>query len=374
MKNKIANDGNKKSWKILFFSISAITILLLILIFYFFRHNYFKYSIKPFQPFQVEEKPIEPDYNNSNSWLLILQNKELVPVFFIHPTTYYNGKSGWNADIKQGKPIERLETNIIPNYIAPFAKNGSIWAPKYRQASLYSLLSFNIDTKDSLNLAYGDIALAFDKFKADIGDKHFIIVAYGQGSLHGMRLISEKIAKAKNETKLIAAYLINQAVPKSLFDIKMFGNISYCENSTSINCIVSYNIIDSNDKDNLKVFKNRAAYWNENRIYAPLNRQEIICYNPVASKLNSQTDSIQNPGSVNATNFSLDTDPPLFIGEASAKCEDGLLKTNPNRIKSLRPLLLELGNFYKTSNYNLFYKSLEIDFNSRIEEFSKQNK
>ena len=67
-------------------------------------------------------------------------------MFFIHPTTY-SGGGNWNAPIDKALTRNRLDRVMIPNHAAPFASVGPVFAPRYRQASLYSFLTNREDAR-----------------------------------------------------------------------------------------------------------------------------------------------------------------------------------------------------------------------------------
>jgi hypothetical protein len=58
-------------------------------------------------------------------------------VFFVHPTTFDGGRD-WNGAIDQPKAQRFLSRVVLPNYAGPFYRVGRVFAPRYRQASLYT--------------------------------------------------------------------------------------------------------------------------------------------------------------------------------------------------------------------------------------------
>ena len=50
------------------------------------------------------------------------------------------------------------------------------------------------DAQKALDLAYGDVAAAFDQFVKEAGDRPIILAGHSQGALHLERLLREKIA------------------------------------------------------------------------------------------------------------------------------------------------------------------------------------
>lgn len=350
---------------------------------YFMRVNLFKEIIKPTIPFQIAEQPPKPEYDDSSAWAQRPQSKDGesnkdIAVFFIHPTSYYNGKMGWNGDISEEKSLSRLEKIIIPNHAIPFAAAGELWIPKFRQATLFSQLSLGEDAKDALNLAYSDVETAFDSFiKARGMGKRFILVGVGQGGLHGLRLIQSKIANTELEKSMIAAYLIDQAVSKYEYknspDEKKqkFGNIEFCETPTQTNCIISFTIFDKNDDRLHEIYKERALTWSKNLGYSGLAQREANCTNPITGTAYSNASASQNTGSAAASALETGITPALLPAETGANCiaKTGILAVDTNRASALKPSQFELGAKFKTSAYNLFYKPLETDALNRAQAF-----
>ena len=374
----------------------AIFTLLSALAAYFMRINLFKELIKPTIPFQIAEQPTKPQYEDSSAWAqrpqTISENPNEIAVFFIHPTSYYNGKMGWNAPIDEARSLERLEKIIVPNHAIPFEKAGELWIPKYRQATLYSQLSFSEDAKDALNLAYSDVETAFDNFiKARGKDKGFIIVGVGQGGLHGLRLIQSKIAHTQIEKSLVAGYLIDQAVPlgdkitgvaagldghqspikMSEFHKEMFGDIANCSEPSQSNCILSFSVFDRGEKGQYERFGKRALIWSKAHGYSGLGGRAALCINPLNNDAYSKAPAKLNLGSAAASGLEKGIAPALLPGETGAEClnSTGILLVDKSRAAVLKPNRYELGAHFKTQAYNLFYKSLETDALRRAEAY-----
>ena len=71
---------------------------------------------------------------------------------------------------------------MAPNYAGPFARVGRIFAPRYRQAGLYSLMTLREDAREARRFAYGDVARAFRTYLArDNGGRPFVLVGVRSG-------------------------------------------------------------------------------------------------------------------------------------------------------------------------------------------------
>ncbi len=369
----IDKQKNKKIWIYVFcgiFSFIAIST-------YLFRTNIFKELIGPNIPFQVDEPPPAPDYSDSSAWAKrpqgALNNKPAV--FYVHPTTDYTGSYGWNDDINDAKSREILEKVAIPNHAMPFNIDGNLWIPRYRQATLFSTLAYNDDTRGALELAYHDVETAFDNFQNAIGkDTPFVIAGMNQGALHITRLLQAKIANTPLNRRLIAVYLIDQTIAKDELNNQNYGDLKICNDKNQTHCIVSYHAIDDNNQRNQKLFKNRSPLYTLSENYHTLANKENICVNPINGGTSDAADSAQNKGSAAANNLENGMEPAFLPFETGAICKDGILLVEHNRSQSLKPPWFELGTFYKIPNYNLFYQALQQDCQNRINIFMQQNK
>ena len=125
--------------------------------------------LDPKIPFQIYRPPPAPDYRLADGWYLnpaiagYYADPRKVDVFFIHGTSF-NGHSGWLGNISSNAIKEEVQRVQLSNYAAPFAIMGNVYAPKYRQASLYTQLTLKQDAVEARQFAYGDIAAAFQRF------------------------------------------------------------------------------------------------------------------------------------------------------------------------------------------------------------------
>lgn len=336
---------------------------------YGFRHNIFKALINPRVPFQVDDQGKAPDYLDASAWAKRPQDidDKRLAVFFIHPTTYYDGSEGWNATIDNAAARNTLTKVVIPNHVMPFAKSSDVFMPYYRQAALLATLAFNEDTNAALDFAYSDIENAFGHFLDAIGpSRPFAIVGINQGALHASRLLQQKIANTPLEGRLIAAYLVDGAIPQEDFTSQNFGSLKICASKQAINCIMAFQILDENDKRDQYLFRKRAPVYSKSADYAPLNKRTAICTNPLNGGGAPSAPKTENKGAVSANNLEDDTSPPYLPHETGARCVNGMLLVDKDRPNSLKPRTFELGTLYKNAPYNLFYEAMESEFSARL--------
>jgi hypothetical protein len=335
-----------------------------------FRDNLFRWTHDPQVPFQTAKPPEAPDYSSAASWYLhpgpdASRNDSTVAVFLIHPTTYW-GRDGWNAALDAPRPTERLETIYGPNARIPFEKIGPVHAPRYRQASLYSALTHRFDARRARELARDDVLAAFEHFLTELGPSQpFILAGFEQGGLHGLAVLAEVARNELLTERLIAAYVIEQAVPLDLFRGSLKG-IGPCDTAQTARCVVSYAAIQSSDEREMIRFQNRSMVWDERGELAPTAGRKLLCVNPL---LNAAREDFAlrrlHAGGVNARQIEVGISPPALGAQTSAQCQAGILLIEQPISSSLREPL-SWGARFKPSAVRLFAADLEKDARLRI--------
>lgn len=350
--------------------------LFLALLAYAMRDNLFRAMIEPAVPFQVDERPPEPDYNDAAAWAIRPQGSTTsagrADIFFVHPTTAWSGAAGWNSDIDEPVSRTRLEDVALPNHAGPFSAAGAIWAPRYRQSVLYASLARREDSREALNFAYEDVARAFGAFqKARDPAKPLILVGVGQGGLHVLRLLQ---SMPELSSAVTVSYLIDQPVPTKLYDgpAALANFPRPCKNKTETRCFMSYSALDGGDERGRELISNRAIIWTQKQGYHSLGGAPFACVNPLTGGTD-QADAMAsaNRGSAAASGLERGTQPALLPGETGARCRDGMLLVEVNRPATLSRSRFELGSFYKLTGYNLFYAALAADARGRVEATAK---
>ncbi len=362
--------------KLLLVTLVIATIISGLLVF-FFRNNIFKAIIKPSIPFQVAQEPSTPNYNDASAWVLRPQIIDATKpaVFFAHPVTYYDGSKGWNADINQPEAKQIIDEVVIPNHVAPFMTWTQVWLPHYRQATLYSTLSYNEDAKEALNLAYYDIETAFKTFLQNKAPgQKFIIVGMNQGALHILRLLQHQPAELKES--IIAIYLIDQAIPTNLLKQEqgksLLGAIQPCKSLQETQCLINFLSVSENNNRKIYLARKYSPVYDKNNGYYKRGKADTVCVNPLNGGSSNIADEKLNSGAVAASKLEEGTDPALLPAATGAECKDGLLLVDSLRPAALSPPVFELGSFYKVSSYNLFYDNLKNDVAARVIESKNQ--
>lgn len=158
-------------------------------------------------------------------------------IFFIHPTSYLE-RDHWNAPLDDKEANDRTRL-FLRGQASAFNAAGDIWAPRYRQATFGSFLTTAPDAGRALDLAYRDVAEAFDVFLREIGPHRPIVLAgHSQGALHLMRLLKERVAGTRLAKRVVAAYVVGWPISRTV-DLPMLG-LPECTDAAQRGCILSW--------------------------------------------------------------------------------------------------------------------------------------
>jgi hypothetical protein len=360
-----------KTWH--FWLIGACLFGFLAVIAFILRDDIKRDSLDPKIPFQIYAIPEKPDYSKDSSWFLnpslsrYYADPRKVDVFFVHGTSFDGGKH-WLGPIGAKNASREVIETQLPNYAAPFAVMGNIYAPKYRQASLYSQFSLHEDAREAREYPYRDVEAAFKAFlKNRDGGKGF---GLEQGGLLAERLLIDAInADPAVRTELIAAYLIETPVPVELTT----GATPACSRREQSGCLISYLSVDFYRPDTALTILQRSVQWQWSAPGSPrlipINGAPVVCVNPLmGAQTDEPGDARLSLGAANATGLEWPTQPALIAHKVTAQCKNGLLIVSKPSSQAF-----DVSGSWETRkkvrNYNLFYGDLQADFKARLLDF-----
>jgi len=342
-------------------------LVLLIVALFIWRDDILEALLDPKVPYTVYKPPPAPDYARAGSWALLPRgaNTKPVDVFFVHPTTFDGGKD-WNGSIGDRTAAALFTDVMAPNYAAPFAPVARVFAPRYRQASLYTSLTLFDDALEAREFAYGDVRAAFDEYLRDFSDgRPFIIVGVEQGGVLASRLLSEVIAPdPRLKRRLVAAYLQETAVPAD--EYSPGSPIPACAGRDEAGCVLAWISIRRGDFPRALRLYHRTVVWNDRGRLVGLDGRRPLCVNPLLGSV-SDTDAPArlNLGAANATGLEWGATPGFMTRQVGAACVGGILSVTRPRSASLRPS----GDWperLRAAPYNLFYADIEADARARV--------
>ena len=329
-------------------------------------------SAEPTGHFQAAAAGNGPDYSDSANWLakpgsandpsrwlpegMTADRVANAAVFYIHPTTYLE-RDRWNASLRPGGDTEFRTNLFVQSQASAFNAAGEIWAPRYRQAAFGAFLMDNADARKALQLAYGDVAAAFDQFLKEAGNRPIILAAHSQGALHLERLLREKIAGTPIASRIVAAYVVGWPISTTA-DLPALG-LPACTRDDQTGCILSW--MSFGDPANpdlvLDSYEHSSGFSGAKR-----RREDMLCVNPISGTENGVGAAEMNPGTLvpNADLMSAS----LVAGTVGAHCDKGLLVLD-GRVPPLGPYVLP-GNNYHVYDYALFWGAIRRDSERRL--------
>lgn len=339
---------------------------------FYYRADIVRTALDPKLPFQTYDPPAAPNYADPRSYALIppdparpAPGPPAADVFFIHPTTFDGGRE-WNGPLDDGGARRLLTETMLPNYAGPFLRVGRLFAPLYRQASLYAFLSRRDDAREARRFAYDDVAAAFELYLQDYNQgRPLVIAGVEQGGSIAARLVGEALARHPElKARLAAVYLIDVVVPADAFGP---GSATpACTAKGQTGCVLAWAAAPAADLEYAFERRDRALVWDSAGQLVEIGEREPLCVNPVlgarTGELSRQRDHL---GAANATGVEWGVRPAFLSRQVTAQCVDGLLRVSKPRSKSLRPQ----GSWtarQRAPQYNLFYADIEADAERRV--------
>jgi hypothetical protein len=357
----------RPSKRTLFAAVAAL-VLLVVAAVWFWRDDIISTTLDPKQPFQTYAPPPAPDYRLRSAWAQLpamadrwTSDDGPADIFFIHPTTFDGGRH-WNAPIDDRSANRLLARTMIPNYAGPFQKLGRVFAPHYRQASLYSLLINRDDSRDARRFAYADVKAAFEHFATRLNrGRPIIIVGVEQGGQLAARLVAEAARDPAVSGRIAAVYLIDAIAPSD--DFGPASPLPACTQRSQARCVVGW--ISAADDETAQRLLRRAFVWNARGGLVPLGERRPLCVNPLTGARDTVAGIGANLGAANASGMEWGARPGFLSGQVSAACRDGVLRVSAPTSPSLR-ISGAWADRRKVAPYNLFYADIEADAKARL--------
>ena len=278
-------------------------------------------------------------------------------LFFIHPTSYLE-KAHWNAPLTEADSQWRARL-FVRSQASVFNDVADIWAPKYRQATFGAFLTTQADAQKALDFAYRDVLAAYDAFLAAAPkDRPIILAGHSQGSLHLMRLLSERIAGKPEAKRVVAAYAIGWPISVTA-DLPGLG-LPACEKREQAGCVLSWqSFSEPADTDMVTdVYDASTGATGVARAGSPM-----LCVNPLTGQRGGEAPAAANLGTLvpNAT---------LTAGELKApgvpaRCDARGFLLIGQDAPDLGPYVLP-GNNYHVYDYALFWANIRADAAARL--------
>jgi hypothetical protein len=313
-------------------------------------------SCKPWGSFDDYPHPAAPDYNLPDSWVCLPskhnpsdtvppnsgetdnQMNAPVDVFYIYPTLDFSSDN-WNADINNNALNKIIERTAVRVQASAFNGSCKVYAPRYRQGTLYSFIDKTGSGKKALQLAYSDVRSAFQYYLKNYNKgRPFIIAGHSQGTLMAYQLLQEFVDTTPLRNKLVAAYLVGYKISKSYFK-----NLKACDSATQTGCYITWNSV---------------AWAGQNSELSKFFAG--VCVNPLTWKQDTgYVDRINNLGSVNYTFKKVEEH------EVGAAIHGGVLTVSAPVDGGYRTFRTG----YHIYDYNFFYMNIRKNVHQRVEAY-----
>jgi len=318
------------------------------------------------------------DYSKESSWASlpsIEDEADLIPkgeegidqlnsdvdVFFVHPTGYLKGHY-WTDPLEEESATKENTRWMMANQASAYNGCCSVYAPHYRQASIYSYFGGDELREEVHSFVYQDVKKSFEHFIENFSNgRPFILASHSQGTHHSIRLLAEEIDGSDLYQRMVGAYIIGGEVSKDW--MKGMSDISVCDSATQLGCLVHWDTIN-------------ITHLNKSRMISRYKNN--ICVNPITWKNDGPlSDLADSKGAVYvsgefALDFSGDDDPkgeifgPLeapLKEYVQARCKNGLLFAS-DQTGTRFQTFTGSGGSYHGLDYALFY--MDIRENAKL--------
>lgn len=333
-------------------------------------------ALQPQHAFDQEAPPPAPDYSLPENWAALpdraddadvvvdasvgdRQATAAVDVFFVHPTTYYD-PAHWNQPMGDVAANRFTDLFVLRNQASAFNGCCRVYAPRYRQATVYSFVDRGTDGAAALALAYEDVERAFDYFIGHFNQQRpFIVAGHSQGATHLRKLLERRITGTPLVQRLVAAYPVGFTIDAEAYR-QAVPDVPVCAAPAQTGCLATWNTVGPD----VRPFEDTSGH---------------VCVNPLSWTTDGQrADFPLNLGGVTfnrrfGTNVEVlqeesGFEPQIEAGVADAQCRDGLLWVSEIRSKNFASRPMGRGN-YHIYDFSLFYSNLRRNAEERAARF-----
>jgi len=336
--------------------------------------------LKPERAFDVTQTPAAPEYSDATAWAALPDRKDAadvvpdatvsddqaiaeVDVFFVHPTTYYKS-AGWNQPLGDTSANQLTDMFVLRGQASVFNGCCRIYAPRYRQATLYSFMDSSGSGQAALQLAYQDVERAFDYYIEHYNQgRPFVIAGHSQGSAHLRTLLETRITGTPLRERMVAAYPIGFAIARDALAAAV-PDVPVCSSAAQIHCLVTWNAVGPH-----------ADSWGD--------PSKNVCVNPLTWQADDgvgehalNSGGVTYPGTFEGTIADLEALPQDYIdgkpvlekGVADAQCANGMLLVQEIRSQHFKARPMGRDN-YHVFDYSLFHMNLRQNVETRVREY-----
>jgi hypothetical protein len=291
-----------------------------------------------------------------------------VAVFYVHPTTYLSG-GAWIDPLEPKSVTHENKLWMLAHQASIFNLCCEIYAPLYRQASIYAYLEpSDMLSQRIFDVPYQDLRSAFRNFiQSRNPTAPYIIASHSQGTHHMLRLLAEEIDNTPQQDRLVVAYTLGATVkPVSRNYLERLQKLKVCDQFDETGCFVHWDT---------------AAY--DGKTIMP--ESDSVCVNPLSWRRDeTRVSAKDHKGALPVDHpFTIDfgpTDAPrdttiqrlraLRVSLTGAQCQGGVLRVD--RLSPDEFLNLSAVGNYHLLDFSLFYADIQQNAKDRITAYTKQ--
>jgi hypothetical protein len=285
--------------------------------------------------------------------------KPKAALFFIHPTSFLD-RDAWNMPLDNAEANERARL-FVRGEASAWNDVAEVWAPKYRQATFGAFLTTEEDARKALDLAYSDVALAFDEFVRQVPKNQPIFLAgHSQGALHLTRLLRERVAGTPLAKRVVAAYVVGWPISLQT-DLAALG-LPACVSPDQAGCILSWQSFAEPADPRLIIDTYDATTGFNGQ---PRKDTPFLCTNPLTGTQDGEAAAGANLGTLfpSADFATAEIKPGLVPARCAGR---GILLIGEG--PKLGPYVLP-GNNYHVFDLSLFWANIRADAARRLAAF-----
>ncbi len=373
-------------WLIKALSVVVVLVFIAITALQLFSDQVMAWSLEPDHRFDDETHPAAPDYADAQYWAALPSRLDAaaqtppdfveialapadVDVFYVHPTGFLSSE-GWNDDMREGTLTRDQTEAMLASQASAFNSCCSIYAPRYRQATLFSFFEgAGKSGQQALDLAYQDVLAAFDYYMATHNNGRPIILAsHSQGTLHVMRLLKDRFNQGSRKEQLVVAYALGYSMPTDYVTDVLQG-LSVCDTATDTGCIIHWDAYASGEATTSSGLMWYPSGWQRG------GNSQPVCVDPLKWGMGDKTATIfldpgftrnniatQTPAQRSASIMAYDAE------YAAGRCVDGRLEIDLPDNSPLNAYKGDDGNLH-IYDYSLLWGQIRGNARQRIDSY-----
>jgi hypothetical protein len=217
-----------------------------------------------------------------------LRSAQRFDCFYVYPTVSTEQTN--NADLA----VQPAELAVAASQASRFSQVCRVWAPMYRQATVYALTHGTITGASVSNIAYASLLSGWrDYIRHDNDGRPIVFIGHSQGAAMLIRLLRTQVDPSPRlRTQLVSAIILggNVQVPTGRRVGGSFRHIPTCASATSTGCVIAYSTFGSTPPP-LALFGRPGRGVSVQSGQKTQAGQQVACVNPVT--FSSRAGSLQ---------------------------------------------------------------------------------